>query len=217
MNQNGFILQFTTVLASLIFFGFNAQAQTISKTIVMGGGVTFFQQTKVLSDDGNSGEDVTTKQEVLASLGYIVKDDILLGLGIGYYSDERDYQSPFYNSSNSKANGYIINPHIRYYLHTSNEDFVFFVDGGYKLKKGNLRNTSTLGNETDWKQTTWSISIRPGLGYFFSKNVGVELGFNGISYTKEDPNRDVENNEVKTLDLGLNSLLPSTIGFRIYF
>jgi len=61
------------------------------------------------------------------------------------------------------------------------------------------------------------IALSPGLAYFFNEHWSVELGFRGIAYNKYDPDKDADDNESSTFEIGLNSLMPSTLGFRYYF
>ena len=60
------------------------------------------------------------------------------------------------------------------------------------------------------------INMAPGFVYFFNEHWVLELGFSGIALTNSDPNAD-DDDEVKSMQIGLNSLSPSTLGIRYHF
>ena len=60
------------------------------------------------------------------------------------------------------------------------------------------------------------INMAPGFAYFFNEHWVLELAFGGIALTNSDPNAD-DDDEIKSMQIGLNSLSPSTLGIRYHF
>jgi len=184
-------------------------AQTIKGTKVVGGGLQL--QIEKAQDYENS-ETKTTDFSFIPSVGYFVIDNLAVGININYSTSKTE--NTFLNNTNTtKSSSFAIGPFARYYMHTSNEDFVFY--GQVTALFGSGKETDTNDNKT--KTSSFDMALSPGLAYFFNEHWSVELGFRGIGYNKQDPDKDTEDDEYSTFQIGLNSLMPSTLGFRYYF
>ncbi|MFZ6010647.1 MAG: outer membrane beta-barrel protein [Bacteroidota bacterium] len=186
-----------------------AQAQTVAKTKMLGGGILYSssKQTDYM--------DATTKQSeysIIPSFGYFVKDKIAVGVNVGYVGGKSE--GGFSNTV--KESGFVAGPFVRAYAHTSNNSLAVY--GQFSVLLGSGKRTTESGAaSTDIKNSDLDIALAPGLAYFFNQHWAFELGFRGISYAKNDPNKDLDNDEVSSFAIGLNSLLPSTLGFRYHF
>jgi len=185
------------------------QAQTVKGTKVVGGGLELQIET---DHDYAESETKTTNFSLIPSVGYFVADNLAVGINLGYSTSKTEY-TILNNTNTSKSSGFGVGPFARYYKHTSNEDFAIY--GQVSALFGFGKNTDTNDNET--KSSSMDIALSPGLVYFFNEHWAVELGFRGIGYYKQDPDKDTDDDENSTFQIGLNSLMPTTLGFRYHF
>jgi hypothetical protein len=182
-----------------------AFAQTVKGSKAIGGGFTYSKTTEpayLSEEESSSSFDITP------GFGYFLADGFMLGLNLGYSSGKT-----IAFGSETTSSGFQVGPVARYYKHTSNESFAIY--GQLSFLYGSGKETDTGNNET--KNSSMDIAVSPGLAYFFNNHWAVELGFRGIGYYSSDPNKDVDNDNTNTFEIGLNSFLPSTLGLRFHF
>jgi hypothetical protein len=194
----------------IIFINGLAFGQTVKGTFITGGGLGYSNQKSPGYLD--TMEDVTSEFALVPSIGYFVMDRLAVGVNLGYGSTKTE-QSYGSITQTTKGSSFAFGPFARYYKHTSNESFAIY--GEFSMLFGSGKTTDYADNVT--KNKSFDVALAPGISYFFNEHWAFELGFTGISYTKEDPNKEIDDNELKTFNIGLNSLLPSTIGFRFLF
>ena len=196
----------TLLAVCLSLIGF-CSAQTVSGTKAVGGGITFTSTTEP-GYEGDEGKE--TSFSFIPSLGYFVADQFMVGLNVGFSSGK----STGVNFYETKSTGFAVGPFARYYMHTSNENFAFYGQASVLFGSGK----DTIEDlDTETKSSVLDIAVSPGFAYFFNEHWAVELGFRGIGYNQEDPNKDADDDEVKTFDIGLNSFMPANLGFRYHF
>lgn len=191
------------ILSCLI--GFTGFGQIIKGTKAISGGISYSSTTQ----PGYLGEeDSNSSFEIIPGIGYFVSDGLLVGINLGYSTGKT---TTFGNEI--KSSGFAAGPFARYYKQTSNDNFAFY--GQLSFLYGSGKETDS--NNQEIKSSAIDIALSPGLVYFFNDHWAVELGFRGIGYFVSDPDKDVDNDQTKTFEVGLNSLLPSTLGFRFHF
>jgi outer membrane protein len=180
--------------------------QIVKGAKAVGGGISYSNtsQPGYLGD----GEDSESSFEFIPAFGYFVADGILVGINLGLSTGKT---VSFGNET--KSSGFAVGPFARYYKQTSNENFAIY--GQFSFLYGSGKETDSSDQET--KTSAMDIAVSPGLVYFLNNHWAVELGFRGIGYYSSDPDKDVDNDNVKTLDVGLNSFLPASLGFRFHF
>lgn len=190
----------------LSLMGFSGFAQIIKGAKAIGGGLTYSKTTQpgYLGD----GEDSESSFEFTPGFGYFVSDGILVGINLGFSSGKTDSFG-----TETKSSGFAAGPFARYYKQTSNENFAIY--GQFSFLYGSGKDTDSGNQET--KTSAMDIAISPGLVYFLNNHWAVELGFRGIGYSTSDPDKDTDNDQVKNFEVGLNSFMPSTLGFRFHF
>jgi outer membrane protein len=181
-----------------------SSAQLVKGTKMIGGGLTYSSTTEPYYIN----EDITTTSfEIMPGFGYFISDGFAVGLNVGYSSGKQKYINV-----ETKSSEFSVGPFARYYKQTSNENFAIYGQFSFLFGSGKQDN----GN-TDVKSSSMDISVSPGLAYFFNQHWAVELGFRGIGYYTSDPNKDADNNETTNFEVGLNSLMPASLGFRYHF
>lgn len=196
----------TALIIFLCLLSFTGFTQIVKGTKAVGGGITYSKTTQpgYLGD----GEDSQSSFEFIPSIGYFVSDGILVGINLGFSSGKTDSFG-----SETKSSGFAAGPFARYYKQTSNENFAVY--GQFSFLYGSGKDTDSSNQET--KTSAMDIALSPGLVYFVNEHWAIELGFRGIGYYSSDPDKDVDDNTVKTFDVGLNSFLPASLGFRFHF
>lgn len=194
------------LLSFCCLFSVAGFTQIVKGAKAVGGGITYSNTTQpgYLGD----GEDSESSFEFIPSIGYFVSDGILIGINLGFSSGKTESFG-----SETKSSGFAAGPFARYYKQTSNENFAVY--GQFSFLYGSGKDTDSSNQET--KTSAMDVALSPGLVYFVNEHWAIELGFRGIGYYSSDPDKDVDENTVKTFDVGLNSFMPASLGFRFHF
>lgn len=196
------------LLLSAVLIGTSASGQIVKKSKAIGGGITFSKVSQPGYSIVESVDDSQTTFKALPSFGYFVADGLVVGINVGFASSKIEQFS-----SETKSSSLLVGPLVRYYLPTSNENFFIYVQFDLLFESGK----TTVAINPSYKTSAIDFGVAPGLVYFINQHWAVEMAFQGIHFKKTDPNKDVENNEIKNFNIGLNSLLPSGMGFRFHF
>lgn len=193
------------IIHFLVLTCFAGFSQTVKGTKTIGGGLTYLKTTEpgYLSEEESS-----SSFEIIPGFGYFVADGFMVGLNIGYSAGK---STSFGFDTNTTE--FSVGPFARYYKHTSNENFAVY--GQFSLLYGSGKETDSNDQET--KNSSMDLAVSPGLVYLINEHWAIELGFRGIGYYSSDPDKDADNDDVKTFEIGLNSFMPSTLGFRYHF
>lgn len=146
-----------------------------------------------------------TSFEAASSAGYFIQDKLVVGLSYGYqYAANRQERSSapgsssmFYHyESKTVAHSYNIGPMARYYVSLGSK-FALFAEGtaGFALISKRAEHTSTgtgqFGDPTGGSQTSSTSrskglslygTLSPGLVFFPSDRLGIELKANLLNY-----------------------------------
>ena len=130
------------------------------------------------------------------SAGYFITKHVVTGLGLGF-----TYANNGFNSS--KVNGYNGGLFARYYL-TPQSKFSFFgqLSAGAGILNSKSRDVYGFLQERDY--TNAQITISPGINYFVSKRVALEMQFGSFGYYRNGESGII--NDDLRLDLNLNSV-----------
>ncbi|MFV0467703.1 MAG: outer membrane beta-barrel protein [Dysgonomonas sp.] len=138
------------------------------------------------------GDDFTS-YKIIPELGYVVSENIGVGLNLGYlHSEGADGFNDLGNvSANSTdADGFTVSPFLRYTFLKGDLGGLFF-DGGVGY-------TYLKNNNTDIKTNAFEVGFRPGVAFKVSDKVSLtgKFGFLGYEYQKKG--------DVKVNSFGLN-------------
>ncbi|MCP2043743.1 outer membrane beta-barrel protein [Pontibacter sp. HSC-36F09] len=188
-----------TILALLVASSSFAQLQSGSRFAGIQAGAGFSKPDEFSK---------ITSFEVASSVGYFIKDKLVVGLSYGYqYAANRQERTSAPGSSNtfyhydSKtiAHSYNIGPMARYYVSLSNK-FALFAEGkaGFAWistrAEHNFIGTGQFGDPTTPTGGSQSLStarskglslfgtLSPGLVFFPSDRLGIELKANALNY-----------------------------------
>lgn len=187
------------------------------------------------SSTSNSVENVSRYMTlgITPSVGYFIKDNIALGLGIGYANTHSKNETilttqQLKNLSISNNNSFNLNPYYRYYIGLSDKLYYFTnlsLNFSYGIGKGKSYQLDSAGNENNINKSTSSslgfgVSINPGCSYFATDKFALELTIGSLYYnfSKEkstNPSGIVNQsiNQWGGINLSMSSI---NIGFRYF-
>lgn len=211
-------------LAMLSAFALAANAQTEKGKIILGGSIGYSSSKY----NSNNIDGKQTSFDLVPSVGYFVKDNLALGLGIGYseVTFTSNDRSEFLLYQKNKTDYFIVSPFIRHYVNISDQ-FKFFGQLSVPMQWGNEKNDVSNGNPTanytpnsGYKTSSVGVSISPGMAYFPTKRIGIQLSVDGLSYFRnksENKNQSSQPvNKNNTFNIGTNFFAPK-IGIQFHF
>jgi len=192
-------------ILAMMFIAPAAWAQTTQGSKSIGGGFEYYSN-KQENIYGNYDYE-SSSFEIMPQVGYFIIDNLEVGVLLNYTSGKSGYTQldPTKNSSFS------VGPFARYYKFTSNERFAF--TGTFSVSFGSGKTTYPSSSES--KTGNMGVFISPGFTYFLSEKWGLDFQLQGIGFSSNDPNKDVDDDNSKTITFGVSSFTPS-IGFRFF-
>lgn len=221
---------FGTIL--LAFSALSAQAQIAAGTKLLSGSIGYSRQQQEQNVSLPSIPTLEIKNQTAyftPSAGYFVADNLALGISVGavlnksqgYYYLNSPY-GPTYVPTESKTRGLSGGVFGRYYTFIG-EKFALYgqLGGGYQniYTSGSTDNSFPRG--ADNRQEGFYASLLPGMVFFPTNKLGLELTLRGATYSRLTDKRDISGSgvEVKNttsnfdLGFGLNDL---NLGISLY-
>ncbi len=193
-------------LVAVFAFAFATTAQTEKGNVLLGGNVGF----NTSKATGAAKHDVDFS--IAPKAGFFVGDNFAVGTGIGYNYDKSV-------SRNSLDQDIEVAPFGRYYVGL-NDNFKFFGQLAVPMAFGKEKYVDNSGN-TGHKLGTYSdinVNLAPGLAYYPSKKVGIELSVDGIGYNHTTWKNSTDGSKLKSNAFGINSnTLSPKLGVMFHF
>jgi outer membrane protein len=174
-------------------------AQTEKGKLLIGGNIGY-------SNSKSNSKNVQTQQiiredsvksisySVAGNAGYFIQDNFAIGMGIGYshvksnsdgtvYYNNSQIPSPLFYSGENKSDLFFLSPFARYYVGLA-DNFKFFGQVSVPLSSGTQKQSGAAnpGYYQEYKTTSYGVSIQPGLAFFPSKRISLELSTSGLDY-----------------------------------
>ncbi|AGC76885.1 opacity protein-like surface antigen [Nonlabens dokdonensis] len=169
-----------------------------------------FSTSKINRENGFQSESRGTLIIFRPQLGYAVKNDFVLGLGLGFSYSESRNETANVDDINSSTS-YAITPFVKKYFNIS-KNFAFNLQGeiGYSLSSINSTNNQLEDNSSN----EISLGIRPGISYRINEKLALQsqIGFLGYS----QGNLDNDDTTVSSFNVSLNAQ-DFTIGISYFF
>jgi len=161
------------------------------------------------------------------SYAHFFSKNLAIGLiaGANYSKNINNNFDSYYNITStrtSKQKSFSVGPVVRYYVDIVDKLKAF---GQVSGTIGFLKTDETYTGNYNYnptpntKFTQYNASIRPGLAFFPTKKLGIELGFSLLSYNKIDYKGDAPANtwyDAEAFDFGFNTFNPF-LGFNFHF
>ncbi len=198
-----------------------AHSQISKGSMYLGVGLNFSStSSEQPAAFGNGLKSSRSDLTVGPTAGYFIKDNVALGLTIGYsYSSTKNVYSNY--SSLTTGNTVSFSPYTRYYFNLGKKTAIFTqFSAGYAYGGTSTRDHGSLiGNSNT---SIISASILPGLSYFLSNKCALEatIGSMGYSFSQSNytPTVSPDNVQKTTSSSFSSSISTSTIhlGFKYF-
>jgi len=146
-------------------------AQTEKGTILLGGQL-LYSKTKELAGGYYQGNVVARRINLVPQVGFFIKDNLAFGTGLGYTSYKKDREV--------ERQGLVVAPFGRYYARLWNDNLKFVGQLAFPIQ--------ILKNERYYYYNDnlqiYEVTASPGIVFFPAKKLGIELLFNGASFSK---------------------------------
>ncbi|WP_312192247.1 outer membrane beta-barrel protein [Sphingobacterium sp.] len=177
-----------------------ANAQTEQGKIMVGGQIGF-ETSKVKDTDFKNNS-----FSINPTVGYFVSDNLAIGTGVGY-----DWSKNETTDNSTKRDAFKVSPFVRKY--SANGPLRFFAQLSVPMSWGKTT-VETNNVKAESKFENYGVELAPGLAYFPTSKIGIELKVRGLYYNyNKDKTNDVAEN---TFGLNVNSLAP-TLGVQFHF
>lgn len=207
------VLLFSAILLGLASV---SNAQISKGSVLLGGGISAFSSKSENSNAENKSHGFSFRP----SLGFVIKENHVLGFTIGYGRGKTKYENP---TRTSKDNSYSAGVYYRKYLPLS-KSFYLFGEAGFGYYSSKTEDeAATQGYKNTQEQTNTGLSLFPGITYAVGKRFHLEASLNNLVtlyYNKTESKQiqpgNVSKNENKGLSMNVNvsSSAPITLGFR---
>lgn len=190
------------IMVALCAIAFTTNAQTEKGRKLLGGSIGFVTQKTESSSKHSS-----TNLNAGSQIGLFVANNLVIGTSLNYsYSKTKPVISNYFDGSNyyvssisgNLSNSYGITPYVRYYVNII-EKLKFY---GQLNIGANFGTQQTIDAQSNTKTKTndfqlYSTSINPGLAFFATKKLAIELSFPLIGYMYQNYD-EVDSNPVKS-------------------
>jgi hypothetical protein len=202
------------ILLSLLFvcsLVVSTQAQINKDAIWLGGQASFNQSSEKTL--GSSTTNKTTGFSINPTIGKAVKENLVVGISVGYWHSKNKTGS----TTNSKFNSYGGGVFIRKYIPVISNLYLFG-DARLNVSRGieKVYASSGYGKNKYWNI---AISATPGIAYAVTKNIQIESGVNSLFsavYQKRDSKQGLSEGKSSSFNSGilLDNNTPIYLGFR---
>jgi len=167
----------------------------------MVGGQVGFQTSKVKDTDFKNNS-----FSINPTVGYFVSDNLAIGTGIGYnWSKDESVMD-----LSTKRDAFQVSPFVRKY--SANGPLRFFAQLSVPMSWGKTT-VETNNVKAESKFENYGVELAPGLAYFPTSKVGIELKVRGLYYNYN--NTKPTDRATNTFGLDANPLAP-TLGVQFH-
>lgn len=164
-----------------------AHSQINKGTKFLGGNLNLSASSNDYQSTGliSGSKSATTTFSVSPTAGFFIKENVAIGLSLGYnYSNSKNSSSS--STSNTTNNTISFNPYIRNYINLSDKALLFIQTSvSYAYGFGNNVNTVPgVVSVTDRTETaTIRAALVPGINYFLTNKWALETSIGSIAYS----------------------------------
>jgi outer membrane protein W len=194
----------------------SANAQIEAGKISVGGVLNVTSNSNKFKDGSSTNDgDKSSRFTLGPQVGYFISDGISIGAGLTY---QRSVSTSAVGDIKTIGSNFYFSPFGRYHIPMGEKFYAF---GEAKLNFGfGSRKRKDDGNTNKISDiSTLGIALSPGVIFFPSERVGIELAFNLISFDRTaDKNPDDSDNKTihNDFSFGPNLFSPS-LGVQLYF
>ena len=218
------LLSLTMALLATVAFG-----QIEQGTKFLGGTFGFSSGSSETTVAGQTSDGPERSMfEIAPSFGYMVSDNIGVGLRVGIssmtetetFTDFSDPLNPIEVEEEDQTSETAIGFFGRYYAPVAGDALFFHVDLGVDIGFGTETNTvSPAGGpstETELDLNSLRIGLTPGFDYFLGEKWAIEANWGFLGYTSRGTETDNFESSSNSLDIGVD-FTAFNVGARWYF
>lgn len=162
---------YTLFTCSLLIISSAMQGQIRKGSVLLGGSIQYSNSTG--EEIPSMGKDKIRSISIGPAIGYALKDNLVLGLSLGYSSGKSNL-----DTRNFKASGFVGAVFLRQYWNITSKFYAFAnAQAGYNNSTGKLVRTDNALYEA--KNKSWSVnaSLTPGVAYSVNRKIMLESTF----------------------------------------
>lgn len=204
------------ILSVFLMAAFTVNAQIEAGNISVGGAVNISSNSSKYKTGSNTSDGPKSSQFTIGpQIGYFISDNISIGAGLAFQSSVSHNAA---GNVKTVRNNFHFSPFGRYHIPLSEKFYAF---GEAKLNFG--FGSAKQKNDGDTNKTadvsTLGLAVSPGIIFFPSERIGIELAFNLLSFERT-ADKDPDNSDNKSIDSGFSfgpDLFAPSLGIQLYF
>lgn len=138
------------------------------------------------TEDNGVNKNNTSSLSFKPEIGYFIKDDLSIGLGIGIGT----YQMKEDGTAAEKNSSIFVAPILRYYLPISPK---FHFLGKLEVPFGTRKTTLSGGVDVDVKSTSFGVKAIPAFAFFPSGKISIEMSLGNLYFKSEKQGDKTDN------------------------
>ncbi len=180
-------------ITALIIYGTTFGQELNEKFIIKKGtfniGGKAFVNLENHENEENLPEDRYKQFGITPNFGYAIKNNLMIGLGVGYsYSENKNHRinnsiAQRYKNINNR---YSMFSYIKKYIPLGNK-LAIYLQGEINYSENKNKNSSNSAASLNFDRRFWSqffVGVRPGISYFLNKNVAFEANLGALGYSR---------------------------------
>ncbi|WP_298371240.1 autotransporter domain-containing protein [uncultured Lutibacter sp.] len=208
------------IIALLITFGISfgqekKEPLNIEKgTWNLGGNFTYSNSSSETNNTSTNAENDQFYIGFYPQVGYAIKNNLIIGMGVGYeYRKNENYYSET-EIYNSKQNGIVVFPYVKKFFNV-NTKVSFHLQGEFRMSK-TWNDNNDLSNLTSNDNNTRSlfVGVRPGLTIFLAKKLALETSIGALGYSTGKNKADSRETKFDSFSFNLN---PNNLVFGLSY
>lgn len=164
------------MLSAFVLFA-HAQKNLPKGSVLLGGDLSF--GTNKIKDPYNNVERKSTGFLISPSVALAVKDNLFVGLSLGYNYYKTTSQTPASSYDSLTQRGYSASIFVRKYKPLKN-NFYLFLQGGVGGTYSDRSIENVPNRDFSQKDVNINLSLSPGISYAINSKLQIETGLNGI-------------------------------------
>lgn len=204
------------VLGLLLMAMSGVNAQIEAGKISVGGTLNVSSSSTKFKDGSSTNDGNKESQFTLGpQVGYFISDDISIGAGLAY---QRTVGTSAVGDIKTIRSNFYFSPFGRYHMPLG-EKFYAFGEAKLNFGFGSAKRKDDGNTDKIADVSSLGIALSPGVIFFPSERVGIELAFNLISFERT-ADKNPDNSDDKTIyndfSFGPDLFAPS-LGVQLYF
>ena len=204
------------VLGLCLMCAFTVNAQIEAGSISVGGALNVSSSSTKFKSGSSTNDGPKDSQFTFGpQVGYFISDALSIGAGIAY---QRSNSSNAAGDIKTIRSNFYFSPFGRYHI-PMGEKFYAFGEAKLNFGFGSAKRKNDGNTDKIADVSSLGVALSPGIIFFPSERVGIELAFNLISFERT-ADKDPDNSDNKNIDNDFSfgpDLFSPSLGVQFYF